>query len=311
MNLPAKYSRQCWNDLLWMARALSLVNREHRERHNVQMFGDIFRHTIANLPADPPAHMGIAWSNFLSSLTQRRVGRYFEQLVQFFLEHVAQVDLLAAGKQIQHNGRTIGEIDFLFKDAAGQVCHLETAVKFFLRQPTTPVNGSLLPGPNPTDNFESKLTRLFQHQLPLSRRLPLNVTRRTIHWVGIIFEPLDADRGQTHRAMNVPGLSKNHHSGLWLKSDQISRLRDLCSTADSRMVLRSKPFWLGDILSDSASCEEIPSVAQSIAELERHFRQSDRPIMASVLAPPDDRSRIAFEETSRVVIVPSKWPDGH
>lgn len=306
MIFPAKHPQDCWDDLLWSVGSPSLIDRETCERHDVRLFNDVFFPAIQSLPPVPPHHVAGPWSCLLNSPVQRPVGRYFERLVKFFLEHVAGVQLLAHGRQIQHDGRTIGELDFLFEDATGRICHLETAVKFFLQQPGTPVNGSLLPGPNPADNFESKLTRLFEHQLPLSRRFGPDVTHRIVHWTGIIFEPLHTDPARFSKS--AAGVSKGHLRGFWLKADQLDRLQQVWNDAEYRMTLRLKPFWLSDIRVARGQMEPAISIADAIDEIKLLFEQTDRPIMASLIRRNNAATEFAAQEVHRIIVVPACWP---
>jgi len=79
-----------------------------------------------------------------------RVGRYFEQLVHYWLCYVRGVELLGAGLQIRDGKRTIGELDFVYRDEHGTVVHCEVSVKFFLHHPRA--GTSDFPGPNASRN---------------------------------------------------------------------------------------------------------------------------------------------------------------
>ena len=108
-----------------------------------------------------------------SGKNEYRVGRYFERLVLFYLKHIRKVEIVANGLQLQEAGRTVGELDFVFRDEVGQLQHWETAVKFYLHFSGSSKCGSHFIGPDSRDNFEKKRQRLFEHQLPLSaRRFP-------------------------------------------------------------------------------------------------------------------------------------------
>jgi hypothetical protein len=71
-------------------------------------------------------------AEYLARRPQTRVGLYAEQLLRFYIEHGSTYDLLAAGQQVQADGRTIGECDFLLQTATGERLHWELAVKCYL-----------------------------------------------------------------------------------------------------------------------------------------------------------------------------------
>ena len=69
----------------------------------------------------------------LSQRRDRRLGTYLEALLAAYLRHDPAYDLLAQGQPIRAGGRTVGEIDLLYREqATGEVVHLEVAVKFYL-----------------------------------------------------------------------------------------------------------------------------------------------------------------------------------
>ena len=119
--------------------------------------------------------------------SQYRVGRYFEDLVHFYLKSIRRFEIVERGLRIEENGRTVGELDFLYRREDDALCHCETAVKFFLHTAESNDSGSHFIGPNSADNFERKTRRLFEHQLPLSEvRFP-EVARREAFVKGRIF----------------------------------------------------------------------------------------------------------------------------
>ena len=83
---------------------------------------------------------------FIKPVKDRRVGRYFERLMLYWLVHVRHVDLVAHGLQVRDGGQTLGEIDFLFVDEQRLLNHWEVAIKFYLYDPDHIKNGSHLWG---------------------------------------------------------------------------------------------------------------------------------------------------------------------
>lgn len=97
-----------------------------------------------------------------------RLGRYYERLWQFALQAAPDVQVLAANLPIRGQGRTLGELDLLLRDADG-VHHLELAIKLYLgprRHPGADARYWL--GPASEDRLGLKLQHMSEHQLPLS-----------------------------------------------------------------------------------------------------------------------------------------------
>lgn len=158
-------SPQEWRDLIWAVNSQSL---------------------LADGSCPLTTCEAAAWSlidpdevvSFVRQEPTRRVGRYFELLLYFYLSRIRRADIIASGLQIQDDSRTIGELDFVFHDRAptevdrrsgARLIHWETAVKFYLWCPDRTVEGSHLIGPNAADTFERKINRLLQHQLPVGQ----------------------------------------------------------------------------------------------------------------------------------------------
>lgn len=218
---------------------------------------------------------------FLTERASHRVGRYFESLVLFWLERIRKVEIVAHGHQIRDGNRTIGEIDFLFRDEEGRLNHWEAAVKFFLHcpQPT----GSHFPGPNAKDNFERKVSKLFDKQLPLSKEHFSDVDIRKAFVRGVMFYHPNVGEPDT-----LPyRLAGDHQRGRWIRS---SELKFLEQPTVRSFVIVPKPTWL-------AAPQTSPA---TIGELENHFARFDFPMMLSVI----DEAK----EERRMFVVPETWP---
>ena len=239
-------------------------------------------------------------NEFLNQNPVIPVGRYFERLFEFYLRTVLQLDVIDVGKQIQVDGRTVGELDFVFKDSDGVLCHAETAVKFYLHLSRENRTGSHFIGPNSADNFENKTERLFSHQIPLSGTHYPEVLRRIAHVKGIIFyRP-----GGGPPASLPQCLSPHHLRGTWIRSSEVkafvSEFSDEC-----RIQIREKPFWLANASLAITEANSLPTPAQAAVNLAEHFAFSDRPRMLSLLQLEGER----YEESQRIMVVEERWPD--
>ncbi|MBC8288785.1 MAG: DUF1853 family protein [Planctomycetes bacterium] len=249
--------------------------------------------------------------NFLldsSGRNEYRVGRYFERLVLFYLKHVRKVEIVASGLQLQEDGQTVGELDFVFRDESGQLQHWETAVKFYLHFPGASKCGSHFIGPDSRDNFETKLQRIFEHQLPLSGRRFPDIAERHAFVKGRVFYHPEHLPPQTLPAQ----LSPDHLRGVWIYRRELSWLSRITETScgqEARAKVLSKPFWLAPEQVDCSSTGEsqLVPVAEMQEQLQQHFRESATPRLVSLLAKVAD----AWRELERVFVVQESWPHDH
>lgn len=250
---------------------------------------------------DPSSIDQTALAAFLSAAPSRRVGRYFERLILYWLSHVCGFRIVAHGYQVIDNGRTIGELDFLFRDTAGQLHHWETAVKFYLQAPIRQSHGDRLLGPNPADSFEKKRTRLYQHQLPLSRRVFDEPVCRHAFVKGRIFYPSHPNP-ERHFDSRPSGLSSAHLRGIWIRAAQLDWFQ--CQPASNRYKLLVKPHWLAPerVPASSADCLTAAAMRRLLDE---HFEQHSQARLCSVLRPQGEH----YEENERLFIVNNDWPD--
>ena len=214
-----------------------------------------------------------------------RVGRYFEQLIHYWLLHIRNVEVVANGLQLKDGKITVGEIDFLYEDESATLVHCETSVKFFLCAPgTTP---SEFPGPNARDNFEAKTTKLFDKQLPASAGRIEGIGSRHGLVKGMIFY----SDGQREVAM-PERLAEDHLRGTWLRAHETERLQ----SSDQLFAIAQKPNWL------AAAVDDEPVDAETmIGLLREHFLGPAHPVMVS--ARDHDGT-----EADRMFVVPDHWP---
>ncbi len=96
-----------------------------------------------------------------------RLGKCVERFVSHELKQHKEIEVLIENTQVQHDKRTIGEIDCILKQKETPI-HLEIVYKFYLydhRVGTTEIEHWI--GPNRNDTLFKKLTKLKEKQLPL------------------------------------------------------------------------------------------------------------------------------------------------
>ena len=99
----------------------------------------------------------------------QKLGHLYEDALATLLASSPQLELLEQNLQIQENiHSTVGEMDFLIREADGTLTHLELATKFYLAMKTD--HDVVFPGPDSRDNYNRKIDRLLSHQLTLVER---------------------------------------------------------------------------------------------------------------------------------------------
>lgn len=234
---------------------------------------------------------------FLTPYAKFRVGEYFEGLVLYWLEKICHLKIVAQQQQIREGKQTIGEIDFLFEDEAGELNHWETAVKFYLHYPVDNPTGSHFIGPNASDWFEKKINRLLGHQIPFGKKHFPEIMRSKAFVKGMIFY---------HPHLKPPDqlpqkLSAKHLRGTWIRHSERDWLKDKHKNCMFRVM--QKPYWLSPEVSLS-QIQELKSFEELKSELDTHFRKKEWPLLISVLA----CQQALYEEIDRVFVVAESWP---
>lgn len=261
-------------DLLWVVNSPSFVEGHDVAPHQQLDAADVDGQSLSAFLADPLPH---------------RVGHYFESLLHFWLREVRQLEMVGAGVQVRDGKRTIGEVDFLYRDEAGSLTHCEAAVKFFLHHPR--VTGSHFPGPNASDDYERKMTKLFGQQLPLSREHFPDVVQRHAFVKGMLFCHETAP-APTELPDRMPA---NHGSGTWLRWSELQADHDRRETA---VCIVNKPYWL------APQADAVPlSWSALCGELEGHFAGRAHPVLLSV------RADSSGHEVMRTFVVSDDWPN--
>jgi len=218
-----------------------------------------------------------------------KVGHYFESLIECWLERIRGCEIIAHRQQVIEAGKTLGELDFVFRDEEGRLNHWETAVKFYLCDPENRVDGSCFIGPNTADTLERKYRRLTEHQLPLSERLHPGVTIRRAFVKGRIY------RNPFHQETDsVAVLNPQHLRGRWLRLGQLDWLDEIEQGGPCGYRVLAKPYWL-----HSAPFEAV-DVNNLRAGLRSHFEGSKKSIHVGISR--DDL------EIERLFVVADEWP---
>lgn len=185
---------------------------------------------------------------FLGDTPQQRLGRHFEKLVLFYLQHAPAnpFHLLEHNRPVlgqTPDGRdiTLGELDFLLAGEQTKI-HLEIAVKFYLGVE----HGGAIHwlGPGLEDRLTRKLQHLHDHQLPLSQVLHIEPVERRFWLKGVLFQPW-------RKILNLPkGIIPPRQTSFWLTCSQAAQ-----SLVLTEWICLPKNRWLG------CGAEDLPNVA--------------------------------------------------
>ena len=276
-----------------------------------------------------------AW---MSSLTSTRLGIRFERYLAFWLSWIVPQasDLLPSVTLYQEetSGRTLGQLDFLWRDQERLSRHWEAAVKFYLYHPQQSGqqrDAAQWLGPNANDSFEAKLTRLLQHQIPIAQSAAAQRVVQARQWdlplhssvflKGYLFYPVttaDADTaswrlgGDTRvlapASEEVCGqrLSRAHLKGWW----QQFPYRALPQVApDSHWLVLPKRLWLAPLSLAKVDCAEQELSLYNTAQLqqycESHFSRSQRSLMVAEMR----QKHGQIHEIARGMLVHPDWPN--
>jgi uncharacterized protein len=309
---------QALSDLRWLLLSPPLLDAGHP-----RFAGQVFEfsapqrwqieHWLVQLVEQPQALM-----DWLASKPERhlaRLGRYAEQLLEFFLRYgpthqlvAANIPLRADPKVARGDHTTVGEIDYLLQDTDGQRWHWELAVKYFLCCDVDQPETVHLIGPDAVENFDHKLEKLFHRQLrhALPEPFACHQWRAAAFTRGWMFYPI-ARAGEL-----VAGLNPIHLRGYWLTLAQLQAALLLPQRPEpldgERFQILDRQRWLASAQVSGAdlrasSVLTAHEVAQAI-EL-----RWQGPYVSGVLVAQMQANGDHLIESNRFFVVPNVWPE--
>lgn len=269
---------------------------------------------LTNQPGLPllPDH---DWNNHASDIANvallatpdaphRRLGIYFEQLIIAGLEQLDGYELIAHSVQINHQGITQGELDYLIKTPDGRTLHVEVAIKLYLGIGDTRLEHQWL-GPNSIDRLDLKIASLKNKQLPRAQStaaqqtlqarfgdLPIDASYALVK--GFLFHPINAS------STNLPqSVNPKHNRGWWLHYQALDQLKVIAEQHGlTRWAVLYKPWWL----TTAANRCRLLDLEGMLKLLHSHFGGTQAAILIVGFTADDDA------EASRGFIVPNHWP---
>lgn len=283
MNTPDFYVR----DLLWVINSPPLMRFTEEESAS------------QSLALQAGVIDGEHLKKWIESDPGRRVGRYFERLVLYWVRYVRRCEVIAEGRQVIEGGRTVGEIDLVFRDERGLVNHWEIAVKFYLHLESKKTSDASFVGPNALDTLRKKRTRLIDHQLPLSvNRFPEVAVRHAFVRGRIFYHWKLMDR-----VVISDELAPGHLAGRWLRSREVIQAMN---DDQAKYRILEKPYWLSEQLKGQADCNDLDA-SGCLRKLEQHFSQKSHPVLIASF----NQGVSDDAESERLFVVSDDWPAAH
>lgn len=231
--------------------------------------------------------------SFLQGKPNHILGRYFENLVLFWLQNSPFYEVLISQEQIINGGVTTSEIDFIVRSLEDDyIYHIECAFKVYMR-----FDEDKWIGPNAKDSLEKKMRTAFdKQQVALFSEDGL----KQLEHVGIE-NPDEVKFMLFLKAYFFEPLTNNQKdSEEWCHLQQL----DSFDGKQSIWVILPKPYWMTPVIL-SPNELSVMSWNEVLAKLNRHFMSDHHAVL---LARVQKRHGLYYE-TKRLFVVSNNWPN--
>lgn len=270
-------------------------------------------------PARLHRHLAQRSSHFL--------GPYFESLWAYFFLHTNRYNITTQNFQIHHQGKTLGEFDFILWDTiAKQHIHVELAAKFYLQIRNSGVHSKYFPnstsswiGPNQIDRLDLKVATLLDKQLiigehPIAQthliKLGVSELKTRTLLKGVLFPEIT---NCNHFLAHCQSAEKQNHYG-WLRRSDFNNWISQCETPLSgTWHAPDKLSWLApSYLHPRENKTTSPLNAEKMKQFLTSIEEENRPKMLAYTAVADQTKTTSLsglnQEIFRLFVTPDDWP---
>lgn len=300
------YSHKIVRDLAWVIGGEPLLSTLPQDVGFDLLKADVFHQAAKRMQPllqkleDDPEPL----ADFIETGNTAIIGKYFERLVEFWFRHDPAIELCAANLQVEKQGRTLGEFDFLAR-WNGRLLHIEAAGKFYLSEKNVP-RWETLTGPNGLDRLSTKMMKIITHQ---SRLAESDEGRETLRAAGIDESPHPAlllkgyffypQQAALDGIATLPeGANENHFRGSWFRASE----REQYITPLSYYYVLQRHQWVSGLA--SAQADELLTGTELLQFLDRYFAANSYPLLIAAV----HENEGAWFETGRRFIVDDRWP---
>lgn len=175
-------------------------------------------------------------NELLTRQKDRRLGKYFETLWFYWLSKHPRYAIVENNVQINIDGETLGEIDFIvFDKKSKKTMHWELAVKFYLAVGDTREMANWH-GPNLGDRLDKKVAHLLQHQSIIGREprvlqwlksQGIAIDRCAVMLKGRLYYPWSLNQQMVQGKLDLPPeCSPDLLYGCWFKQSELAAAFD-------------------------------------------------------------------------------------
>jgi hypothetical protein len=180
---------------------------------------------------------------FLDKSKRKALGTYFEDLIEFWLQHRANTKIIARNLQIIDGTTTLGECDFI-AEIDGKITHIEVAIKYYIAIKNSSEQKFWV-GRGLTDRLDIKFKKLFEQQLQLSdnKTMLYQLKQRNIAKISNKMAIIKGYFFKHYFTANhqLPEFApKDIESSFWCKVSEI----DALPNEYSKWQILTKPHWL-------------------------------------------------------------------
>ncbi len=302
------YKNQFVRDLAWVISSPPLFNNKFNPLFFEQEFfyGELnkFLPHLENLDKNPQN-----LSEHIKNGNTHLLGKYFESLVEYWLEYSESKKLLSHNLQVFKGRNTIGEFDFIYRDLTdNKVYHLECSGKFYIAQKNVSEHLNFI-GPNSIDNLDRKISKIVNEQIILGQTkegrealiiddIEEEVIPQILFKVYIFYY---ADLFFNNSFIIPKDSNPDHPKGWWIYTKDVDYF---LSQKNSKWIVVERANWISKvILFDDSS---ILSNKELANKLKNYFSNNNYPLLIAELKESHENY---FEEISRGFVVHNTWPE--